>query len=41
MYRLNLENVHLRQRGLSKYAFIALKNADISLAVNNQKIKKG
>jgi hypothetical protein len=32
MYGLHLENIHSRQRGLSKYAFIALKNADISLA---------
>lgn len=40
MYCLHLENIHLRQRGLSKYAFIALKNADISLAQSTIKNSK-
>ena len=40
MYRLHLENIYLCQRGLSKYAFIAFKNADISLAPSTIKNSK-
>jgi hypothetical protein len=40
MYRLDLENIHLPQCGLSKYACIGLRNADISLALSTIKKSK-
>jgi hypothetical protein len=40
MYRLHLENTHLCKFGLSIYAFIALSNAGISLALSTIKKSK-